>query len=232
MLLLLTAFAGWPWVAHFLESGAAAWVQAIGSIGAIFVAFGVVQRQHAFEVRRRDKEDQAVQLGRAKSLRIIFFTAASVCEEAADSVINSSGIWDFRANSLIEVRSRLLAIDPLQVPGEDLLLIVENCSMKLRVAALLVGELKQPLDKETNDIIESVVRRAALECWLGFKEATNLETRLRTLHGVEEKPLPFDKLNLSRKELAELRDKALYLGEKKQVRSANLASPSTTNKVY
>lgn len=45
-LISLTAIAGWPWVAKFLESSAPAWIQAIGSIAAIAAALMIVQRQH------------------------------------------------------------------------------------------------------------------------------------------------------------------------------------------
>lgn len=82
-LLLLTAFAGWPWVARFLESGAPAWIQAVGSVAAIVAALAIVQRQHTLELQRRQKEDHTIQLRRARTLRVIFFSAARVCEDIA-----------------------------------------------------------------------------------------------------------------------------------------------------
>lgn len=41
----LVAAGGWTWFAHFLESAAPAWVQALGSIVAILVAVAVAQHQ-------------------------------------------------------------------------------------------------------------------------------------------------------------------------------------------
>ena len=57
VLLLLTAFAGWSWVAKFLESSAPAWIQAVGSVAAIVAALAVVQRQHTLELKRKEKDD-------------------------------------------------------------------------------------------------------------------------------------------------------------------------------
>jgi len=76
VLLLLTGFAGWSWVAKFLESSAPAWIQAVGSVAAIVAALAVVQRQHTLELKRKEKDDLTAQLRRARSLRVLFYSAA------------------------------------------------------------------------------------------------------------------------------------------------------------
>jgi hypothetical protein len=211
VLVLLTSFAGWPWVQSFLGSAAPAWVQALGSIGAIFTGFTIVQRQHLLEIHRRHNEEKAIKISRAKTLRVIFFAAASACEDVGARVLTSKSVfWNFHAESLQEVRSRLLAFDPLQVSDPNLLLIIEKCVMHLRTAAVLVAELQTPRDKETCEAVKSVVQFAALECWLGFKEATSLELRLNDGESADTATSMFDKLNLSRKALMELREKELY----------------------
>ena len=58
----LVAAGGWPWFQRFLESSAAAWIQAIGSIAAILAAAEIGRRQIAgqrqVERDRRDQEDR------------------------------------------------------------------------------------------------------------------------------------------------------------------------------
>lgn len=72
-LVALTAIAGWPWVAKFLESSAPAWIQAVGSIAAIVAALGVVQRQHSLERQRIGEAERVEQLRRVRALKVVFF---------------------------------------------------------------------------------------------------------------------------------------------------------------
>ena len=56
-LILLADRLGWPTFEQFiLHSATAAWIQAIGSIGAIAAAAWVVNRQHTYEQGRRSAE--------------------------------------------------------------------------------------------------------------------------------------------------------------------------------
>lgn len=60
----LVAAGGWSWFAKFLESSAPAWVQALGSVGAIFIAGWAVQRSHRLqrEQKAREAEEEYVRL--------------------------------------------------------------------------------------------------------------------------------------------------------------------------
>lgn len=205
LLVVTAALAGWPWVESFLASSAPAWIQAVGSVAAIFAALAVVHRQHQLELRRRETEDHTVLIRRARTLRVIFMSAARVCEDVARNIGQPHVIWKFRADELREVRSRLLAIDPLLVPNGSLLLIIEECAMRLQSCALLVAEMETPRDKETEDAIKAAVMRAARECWLGLYEATGLEVRLCKSGGANESPYSFDSFVESRMKLDEIR---------------------------
>jgi hypothetical protein len=205
VLILFTAFAGWPWVAKFLESSAPAWIQAVGSVAAIVAALAVVQRQHALELQRREREDHTIQLRRARTLRVIFLSAAKACEDVARVIGKPHQTWKFRAEELREVRSRLLSIDPLLVSDGGLLMIIENCAMRLQSCALVVAELETPRKKETEEGIKTAVMATARECWLGLYHATGLEARLCQSGISDEKPYSFDNFAASRKNLDEIR---------------------------
>ena len=205
VLLLFTAFAGWPWVAKFLESSAPAWIQAVGSVAAIVAALAVVQRQHSLELKRREKEDLTAQLRRARSLRVLFYSAARTCEDVARRIGRPHQTWKFLAEELREVRGRLLAVDPLLVPEGGLLLIIEECAMRLQSCALIVAELETPRKKETEDGIRFAVMATARECWLGLYEATGLEAKLCQSGTADEQPYPFDDFDASRKKLDDIR---------------------------
>lgn len=205
VLLLFTAFAGWSWVAKFLESSAPAWIQAIGSVAAIVAALAVVQRQHSLELRRKEKEDLTAQLRRARSLRVLFYSAARTCEDVARRIGRPHQTWKFQAEELREVRGRLLAINPLLVQEGSLLLIIEECAMRLQSCALIVAELETPRKKETEDGIRVAVMATARECWLGLYEASGLEAQLCKFGIADEQPYPFDNFDASRKKLDEIR---------------------------
>ena len=206
LLLMLTVVAGWTWVAKFLESAAPAWIQAIGSVAAIIAALVVVQKQHTFELQRREREDHTVQLRRARTLSIIFFSAARVCEDVARRIGKPHQTWRFRAGELREVRSRILAIDPLLVPDGSLLLIIEDCAMRLQSCAVIVEELASPRKKETLEGVRTAVMATARDCWLGVYEATGIEAKLCRERGLEQ-PYSVNDFTESRKKLDEIREK-------------------------
>lgn len=205
LLLFLTAFAGWSWVANFLESSAPAWIQAIGSVAAIVAALAVVQHQHTLELKRKEKDDLTTQLRRARSLRVLFYSAARTCEDVARRIGKAHQIWSFQAAELHEVRARLLAIDPLLVSEGKLLFIIEECAMRLKSCSLIVAELETQRKKETEDGIRRAVMATARECWLGLYEATGLEAKLCKSEIADEQPYSFDDFDASRKRLDEIR---------------------------
>ncbi|TDM06047.1 MAG: hypothetical protein C4K60_15400 [Ideonella sp. MAG2] len=214
ILLLLTAFAGWSWVAKFLESSAPAWIQAVGSVAAIVAALAVVQRQHTLELKRRERDDFTSQLRRARSLRVLFYSAARACEDVGRRIGKPYQTWSFLAEDLREVRARLLSIDPLLVPEGKLLLIIEECAMRLKSCSLIVAELETPRRKETEEGVKVAVMATARECWLGLFEATDIEAKLCKSEISDEKPYPFDDFDASRRRLDDMR--AEFVRERKE----------------
>jgi hypothetical protein len=205
LLIFLTAFAGWSWVAKFLESSAPVWIQAVGSVAAIIAALAVVQHQHTLELERKEKDDLTAQLRRARSLRVLFYSAARTCEDVARRIGKPHQTWSFQSEELREARARLLAVDPLLLSEGGLLLIIEECAMRLKICALIVAELETQLKTETEVAIKGAVMATARECWLGFYEATSLEAKFCKSGLTDERPYSFDDFDTSRKHLDEIR---------------------------
>jgi hypothetical protein len=204
-LLALTAGGGLPWLAKFLESSAPAWIQAIGSVAAIIAAVLIVQRQHVLEIERRRSAECAEQQRRARTLRVVFFSAARICEDVAREISGQNPVWTLMAERLQEARSRLLSIDPMLVPHGGLMLLIEECTMRLRRVAILVKELEIPRPDNIREVVKMAVMVTARECWLGLYEATGLEARLSKGNCDDSEPYAFDDFEESRKRLDQIR---------------------------
>ena len=71
-LILLAERLGWPTFKEFmLHSATAAWVQAIGSIGAIAAAAWVVHRQHSLQEKARQAEQVAARVDSANGMMLV-----------------------------------------------------------------------------------------------------------------------------------------------------------------
>jgi hypothetical protein len=216
VMVALTAIGGWPWVAKFLESSAPAWIQAIGSVAAIIAALLVVQRQHSLEIERRRSAERAEQQRRTRTLRVVFHSAARTCEDVARQIAGEHQSWTVLAEELREVRSRLVSIDPMLVPHGGLLLLIENCTMRLQTCATVVKELETPRSDRIREAVKMAVMATARECWLGLYEATGLEVRLSKGHHDDLEPYSFDDFDESRKKLDQIR--AQYMQSKESDR--------------
>jgi len=204
-LISLTAVGGWSWVARFLESSAPAWIQAFGSIAAIVAALIIVQSQHSLELKRRRAEERAEQLRRLRALMVVFFSAARTCEEVARKIGREHIYWPLEADLVREVRSRLMSIDPTHVPIGKLVLLIEECVLKLQLCAKLTDELSTPRPEKTQNVVRSALMGAAQECWLGMYEATRAERRLVSGREIESEESVFVDLKASRKHLDQIR---------------------------
>jgi hypothetical protein len=212
-LMSLTAIGGWPWVARFLESSAPAWIQAVGSVAAIVAALMVVQRQHTLELARRKVVEQSDLQRRARTLRVVFFSAAKTCESVARQIGKEHITYRLEAAELREVRARLLLIDPMQVPQAKLLLLIEQCTMRLQSCAPIVEELQTPRSQRIQDAVRGAVMAAARECWLGLYEATELEAALSNGAYSDSEPYAFDDFEQSRRKLDQIRAEFMQTAE-------------------
>jgi hypothetical protein len=91
------------------------------------------------------------------------------------------------------------------VPGGGLLLLVEECAMRLRTSATVVKALETPRPEKVQQAVRIAVMAAARECWLGLYEATGLEAKLSRGESNDSKPYAFDDFEDSRKRLDKIR---------------------------
>jgi len=71
-LILLSERLGWPTFKEFmLHSATAAWIQALGSIGAIAAAAWVVHRQHALQEQARQAEQVAIRVDSVNGMMLV-----------------------------------------------------------------------------------------------------------------------------------------------------------------
>lgn len=182
-LFALNAAGGWAWTAKFLESSAAAWVQAIGSVAAIIAAIAVVNKQHVLEIHRRKENDRIASIQRMRALSVIFFSIASKCETASNQIEKN-----FSTTLIIEIlrdaRVRLISIDPFSIPNNSLLLILERASSNLYICSVALETLSGN-SKEAKQILKTHLETTAKECWLGHVQATKYEMRLENNEGSE-----------------------------------------------
>lgn len=204
-LFALNAAGGWAWTAKFLESSAAAWVQAIGSVAAIFAAIAVVNKQHVLEIHRRNENDRTENRRRIRAMKTIFFSAAKKCEKVAGQVGGANIYWPLQAATLREARARLISIDPFLIPDASLLHLVEEISSGLYTCGELVKELKTLRSQEINDLIRGALMKTAKDSWLGFYEATNVELRLTNGLDIDLDREVFSDFKESKKHLDQIR---------------------------
>ncbi len=204
-LFALNAAGGWAWTAKFLESSAAAWVQAVGSVAAIFAAIAVVNKQHALEMHRRNENDRTANRHRIRAMRTIIFSAAKNCEKVAGLVGKENTYWPFYSETLGDARTRLISIDPFLIPDASLLLLIEEISLGLYSCAVLVKELKTHKSDEINVHVRATLMKVARDCWLGFYEASKLESRLINGLDVDLDRAVFSDFKESKKHLDQIR---------------------------
>lgn len=82
----LIAAGGWKWSADFLTSSASGWVQAFGSIAAIWGAFSVANRQHKVQVAKEREAARQDRRRRLEICRTVLTRAGAVFDSAARSL--------------------------------------------------------------------------------------------------------------------------------------------------
>jgi hypothetical protein len=62
---------------------------------------------------------------------VLFYSGAGAREDVTRRIGTPHQTWNFRVEELREVRARLVAIDPLLLSEDGLLINVEECAMRL-----------------------------------------------------------------------------------------------------
>ncbi|WP_141397477.1 hypothetical protein [Polaromonas sp. AER18D-145] len=93
----------------------------------------------------------------------------------------------------------------MQIPMGKLVLLIEECVMRLQSCVKLTEELVTPRPKHVEEVIRAALMNAARECWLGLYEATGAEGKLIRGEEIESEASVFDDFQESRRHLDQIR---------------------------
>lgn len=175
-LLAAAVYAGVLW--DLSKSDWAAWVQAIGSIGAILVAVAVVQFQHS---RQSKDEAEKVRIERRRQLNVIkwqFSMVADTCSGVASMIGREHVAWFLQAQVIRERRNILATFPITYFPDASLLIRAQDLSHRLLIAAAVVDSLEVPRKEAILQHCADLLRAARDEAFVGVTEATGLVVKI------------------------------------------------------
>jgi hypothetical protein len=155
-------------------------VQAVGSIGAILVALGVVQLQHSHESKRQSDASRADRRGKLNVLLWLFNVTADTCNSIAEKVGKAHVVWHLHADVLKERRVTLTSFPLTSYPDQALLLRALDLTHRLQMAEAVVSALGTPRRESTQKHVADMLRTIRDEALVGVTEATNLLAKAST----------------------------------------------------
>lgn len=175
-LLAVAIFAGVRW--DLSKSDWAAWVQAVGSIGAILVAIAVVQFQHSRQSKVEAEKARIERRGQLNVLKWQFNMIAETCNGIADMIGREHVAWFLQAQVLRERRNVLASFPITHFPDASLLIRAQDLSHRLLIAAAVVDSLEVPRKEITLRHCADLLRAARDEALVGVTEATGLVVKI------------------------------------------------------
>ncbi len=163
---------GWQW--GLSKSDWAAWVQAIGSVGAILVAVWVVQYQHQQNIAHQKENERQALRGQLNVLRFVFLTVFSICESCARKVGKNHVVWEVEAKSLEEVRHMLLRIPVSDVPDAALIMRIHDVADSLLRLDIVVLQLMEERSESTTNAIKEIISATSVIAATGLTEASTI----------------------------------------------------------
>lgn len=174
--LLIVLGIGWD----LSKSEWAAWVQAIGSITAIFVALWVVQIQHAKEVSLKKEVERQNHRRQLSTLKWIYNSVAETCSSSANKVGHDNIRWDLESEILAERRKLLLSVPFDQHPNPGLLIRTQELGHLLQLAITVSNALQQPRSEKIRSHVNEMLKVALIDALTGVTEATHLLVKCST----------------------------------------------------
>lgn len=156
------------------KSDWAAWVQAIGSIGAILVAVLVVQLQHSRQLLYEAEKSRVERRRQLNVLRWQFSIVAKTCGDIADMIGRKHVSWLLQAEVIKEQRLMLAAVPISNFPDASLLIRAQDLSHRLLLSSHVVANLKVLRNEDTLQHVGDMLRMARNEALIGITEATSL----------------------------------------------------------
>lgn len=144
--LVLAIYPGWKAIGCWFErSDAPAWVQAVGSILAIFAAGGIAAWQASSSKRDAERLRRRVETGRALSIDFILRRAKLVVENAERAVETETASTVKLAREQVEmVQQALRALPVFEIPSPRLIFDLQRSDRDLLYVLRVLEQVEKP----------------------------------------------------------------------------------------
>ena len=158
----------------FTRTECAAWVQAIGSVGAIIIGILAIIYQQSKEEARRVEALRLESRNQLNALKWIFLEISNQAQICLTKLNGDHVRWDIQANELQELARRIDSIPLSTISDAGLMARVLETSKGLRLTILMANALSSPRKEETKLIISRVIAQTKEEALIGVTEVTQL----------------------------------------------------------
>lgn len=158
----------------FTRTECAAWVQAIGSVGAIILGILAIVYQQAKEEARRVEALRLESRNQLNSLKWIFLEISNQAQICLTKLNGEHVRWDIQANEFQELARRIDSMPLSTISDAGLMARVLETSKGLRLTILMTNALSSPRKEETKSIISSVIGKTKEDALIGVTEVTQL----------------------------------------------------------
>jgi hypothetical protein len=172
----------------------AAWIQAIGSIGAILASVALVQYQRRNEVRLAAEKERLTSQRKLNAMRALFMDVAQRCQAVAAKVHKDHVTWELEQTHLQEARAMLTGLPVFDIPDAGLVMRIATISTQLQAAATVAQAMSLPRPAPVRDKVASILMSPHDQCLEAIVEVTNLLVKCCTKEELEADMQTFDRL--------------------------------------
>ncbi|WP_429336798.1 hypothetical protein [Paraburkholderia atlantica] len=172
----------------------AAWIQAVGSIGAILASVAIVQYQRRKELQTVAAEERAVSRRKLNAIRAMLIDVAAQCHETAAKVNREHTTWELEAEHLEGARAMLTALPVFEIPHSGLVYRISKICVKLQAAAKVARAMETPREKRVRDAVAGIIMVPHDLCLEAIVEVTDLLVSCVGKHEAEQDFATFDRL--------------------------------------
>lgn len=158
----------------FTRTECAAWVQAIGSVGAIILGILAIVYQQAKEEARRVEALRLESRNQLNALKWIFLEISNQAQICLTKLNGEHVRWDIQANEFQELARRIDSMPLSTISDAGLMARVLETSRGLRLTILMANALSSPRKEEAKRIISSMITKTKEEALIGVTEVTQL----------------------------------------------------------
>ena len=158
----------------FTRTECAAWVQAIGSVGAIILGISAIIYQQSKEEARRIEGSRLESRKQLNALKWIFLEISNQAQMCLTKLNSEHVRWDIQADEFQELDRRMHSMPLSIISDAGLMARVLETSRGLRLTVLMVNALSSPRKEEARLIISRMIAKTKEEALIGVAEVTQL----------------------------------------------------------